>query len=269
MTWWEQLGRTFAETVFSGPLLAAAPVALLAGFISFASPCVLPLVPGYLGYVGGMVGADAGGAGRTPAARGSTQATRRARMRLVLGVLGFIAGFTAVFTATTMALAGIGVALVRWQDELLRGLGVVVIVMGLAFIGALPFLQRERRLHFSPRAGVWGAPLLGVVFGIGWAPCIGPTLAAVQSLAIGGADPIRALVLVLLYCLGLGLPFVLVALGLRSSERMMAFLRRHRLAMMRIGGGLLVLLGLAMVTGLWSQLASWLQGYVADFEVLV
>nr|WP_218958800.1 cytochrome c biogenesis CcdA family protein [Ruania alkalisoli] len=260
-------------------MLAAAPVALLAGFISFASPCVLPLVPGYLGYVGGMVGADAGGAagggasvsvgtGRAGRGRGATF-TRRARTRLVLGVLGFIAGFTAVFTATTMALAGIGVALIRWQDELLRGLGVVVIVMGLAFLGTLPFLQRERRLHFSPRAGVWGAPLLGVVFGIGWAPCIGPTLAAVQSLAIGGADPARALVLVLLYCLGLGLPFVLVALGLRSSERMMAFLRRHRLAMMRIGGGLLVLLGLAMVTGLWSQLASWLQGYVADFEVLV
>ncbi|UFU02501.1 cytochrome c biogenesis protein CcdA [Ruania suaedae] len=264
MTWWEQLGATFAETVFSGPLLAAAPVALLAGFISFASPCVLPLVPGYLGYVGGMVGVEQGG---SPAA--GAPVSRRARTRLVIGVLGFVAGFTAVFAATTMALAGVGLALVRWQDELLRGLGVLVVLMGLAFLGAVPFLQRERRLHLSPRAGVWGAPLLGVVFGIGWAPCIGPTLAAVQTLAIGGADPGRALVLVLVYCLGLGLPFVLVALGLRSSERMVAWLRRHRLAVMRIGGGLLILLGLAMVTGLWSELAAWLQGWVADFEVLV
>src|SRR5699024_2974408 len=169
--------QDLAEVIFSGSLLAAAPIALVAGFISFASPCVLPLVPGYLGYLGGMVGAD-------PAGKGSGS-----RARLVLGVLGFVAGFTAVFTIATMALTSIGLTLFRWQDVITRVLGVVVILMGVAFLGAMPFLQRERRLRVSPRAGVWGAPLLGIVFGFGWAPCIGPTLAAVQSLAIGGADP--------------------------------------------------------------------------------
>ncbi|WP_435531453.1 cytochrome c biogenesis CcdA family protein [Ruania halotolerans] len=261
------LGAVFAETVFSGSLLAAAPVALIAGFISFASPCVLPLVPGYLGYVGGMVGADA--SGTRSGGGGTATVSTRARRRLVLGVLAFVAGFTAVFTATTMALAGVGLALVQWQEEITRVLGVVVILMGLAFLGAVPFLQRERRIQLSPRAGVWGAPLLGVVFGLGWIPCIGPTLAAVQTLAIDGANPGRALVLVLLYCLGLGLPFVLVALGLRSSQRMLSVLRRHRLLIKRIGGGLLVLIGLALVTGLWGQFVGGIQGLIADFEVLV
>ena len=250
-------GTSLAEVIFSGSLLAAAPVALLAGFISFASPCVLPLVPGYLGYVGGMVGAD-------PAGKGSGS-----RARLVLGVLGFVAGFTLVFTLATMALTSIGITLFRWQDVITRVLGVLVLLLGLAFLGAMPFLQRERRLHISPRAGMWGAPLLGIVFGLGWAPCIGPTLAAVQSLAVGGADPMRALVLVLLYCLGLGLPFVLVAMGLKSSTRMVAFLRRHRLVIMRGGGVLLILLGLALVTGLWTRWAGWLQGLIDGFTTVV
>ncbi|WP_022917156.1 cytochrome c biogenesis CcdA family protein [Ruania albidiflava] len=248
---------SLAEVVFSGSLLAAAPVALLAGFVSFASPCVLPLVPGYLGYVGGMVGAD-------PAGKGSGS-----RARLVLGVLGFVAGFALVFTLVTMALTTIGITLFRWQDVITRVLGVLVILLGLAFLGAMPFLQRERRIHISPRAGVWGAPLLGIVFGLGWAPCIGPTLAAVQSLAVGGGDPVRALVLVLLYCAGLGVPFVLVAMGLKSSARMVAFLRRHRLAVMRAGGGLLLLLGLALVSGLWSRWAGWLQGLIDGFTPVV
>ncbi|SED57510.1 cytochrome c biogenesis CcdA family protein [Ruania alba] len=267
MNWLNDLGATFAETVFSGSMLAAAPVALIAGFISFASPCVLPLVPGYVGYVGGMVGADT--AGTRSGGGGTATVAAPARRRLVLGVLAFVAGFTAVFTATTMALAGVGLALVQWQEEITRVLGVVVILMGLAFLGAVPFLQQERRIQLSPRAGVWGAPLLGVVFGLGWIPCIGPTLAAVQTLAINGADPARALALVLLYCVGLGLPFVLVALGLRSSQRMLTVLRRHRLLIKRIGGSLLVLIGLALVTGLWGQLVGSLQGLIADFEVLV
>lgn len=250
-------GQELAEVIFSGSLLAAAPIALVAGFISFASPCVLPLVPGYLGYVGGMVGAD-------PAGKGSGS-----RARLVLGVLGFVAGFTAVFTIATMALTSIGLTLFRWQDVITRVLGVLVILMGVAFLGAMPFLQRERRLRVSPRAGVWGAPLLGIVFGFGWAPCIGPTLAAVQSLAIGGADPTRALILVLLYCAGLGLPFVLVALGVKTSRRLVAFLRRHRLLVMRTGGALLILLGLALVTGLWTRWAGWLQGLIDGFSTVI
>ncbi|MBZ2198050.1 cytochrome c biogenesis CcdA family protein [Occultella gossypii] len=264
MTWLEQLSRTFAETVFSGSMVAAVPIALLAGFVSFASPCVLPLVPGYLGFVGGMVGADAGGS-----ARGGSKASNGSRARLVLGILGFVAGFTLVFALMTLALTSVGMYLFRWQDVITRVLGVLVLLMGLAFLGAVPFLQRERRFHMSPKAGVWGAPLLGIVFGLGWAPCIGPTLGAVQALAIDGGDLGRAMTLVIAYCLGLGLPFVLVALGLKSSAAMMAFLRRHRLLIMRLGGGLLVLLGLALITGVWSWLANWLQGFIDGFVTVI
>jgi cytochrome c-type biogenesis protein len=258
MTWLTALGETFANTVFSGPLLLALPIALLAGFVSFASPCVLPLVPGYLGYVGGMVGSE-------PTSEGAT-AVRRSRGRLVAGVALFVLGFTVVFVAIS-AIFSFGIAMVRWQDVILRVLGVFVAVLGLAFMGFLPFLQRTARLTWRPRAGLWGAPLLGATFGLGWTPCIGPTLAAV--LALGGSAPARSMTLTVAYCLGLGVPFLLVALGLRSSTRMLGFLRRHRLAIMRIGGGLLVLLGLAMVTGLWGRLMSAMQLLVAGSPTVI
>lgn len=260
MGWLEQVGESFAQAIYSGPMLAALPIALLAGFISFASPCVLPLVPGYLGYISAMSGADAGGKGE--GARGS-------RLRLVTGVGLFILGFTAVFVLLTVALSTAGLFLVRWQDLITRLLGVLVVVLGLAFIGRIPFLQRQRRLQVNPKAGVFGAPVLGVVFGLGWTPCIGPTLAAVLALAHEAAAPGRALVLVLAYCLGLGVPFIMVAMGLKSSERMMGFLRRHRVVIMRIGGVMLVLIGLALVTGLWGAFTQWMQGYIADFETII
>ncbi|HLS14675.1 MAG TPA: cytochrome c biogenesis protein CcdA [Beutenbergiaceae bacterium] len=260
MGWLEQLGADFAQTIYSGPVLAALPVALLAGLVSFASPCVLPLVPGYVGYVSGMSGADAPGKGET--GRGS-------KMRLLFGVGLFILGFTTVFVALTMALSTAGLWLVRWQDLITRLLGVLVVVLGLAFIGRIPFLQRQFRLPVSPRAGVLGAPVLGVVFGLGWTPCMGPTLAAVLALAHDVADPGRALVLVVAYCLGLGVPFVMVGLGLKSSEKMMGFLRRHRVVFMRTGGIMLVLIGLALVTGLWGALTQWMQGYIATFETII
>ena len=260
MGWLEQLGANFAETIYSGALLVALPVALLAGLISFASPCVLPLVPGYVGYVSGMSGADA------PA--GSEKAGG-ARLRLLVGVGLFITGFTVVFVALTMALSTAGLFLVRWQDLITRLLGVLVVVLGLAFIGRIPFLQRQRRLQINPKAGVWGAPVLGVVFGLGWTPCMGPTLAAVLALAHDAADPSRALVLVIAYCLGLGVPFLMVALGLRSSQRMMGFLRRHRLIILRLGGAMLVLIGLALVTGVWGMFTQWMQGHIASFETVI
>jgi cytochrome c-type biogenesis protein len=251
VTWLSDLGEAFASTAFSGPMLAAVPVAIIAGFVSFASPCVLPLVPGYLGYVGGMVG---------------TEGSRASRSRLVAGVALFVAGFSLVFVLIS-AVFSVGVALVRWEDVLIRVLGVVVIVLGLAFMGFVPALQRTKRLAIRPRAGLWGAPLLGITFGLGWTPCIGPTLAAV--LALGADAPGRSVTLTLAYCLGLGIPFLLVALGLRSSSRMLAFLRRHRLAIMRIGGGLLVLIGLAMVTGLWGRLMAELQLLVASSSTVL
>ncbi|MCK9792720.1 cytochrome c biogenesis protein CcdA [Isoptericola sp. 4D.3] len=259
------MGDAFAATAWSGSMLLALPVALIAGLVSFASPCVLPLVPGYVGYVSGMAAASAGtGAnGRT----GVPQAP--ARRRVVAGVGLFVLGFTAVFVALMGAAGALGSYLVQWEDTIMRVLGVVVILMGLAFLGAVPFLQRERRMHLSPRAGLWGAPLLGVVFGLGWTPCIGPTLAAVQALSLDEASAARGIVLGVAYCVGLGVPFLLVALGLQSSQRMLGFLRRHRLGIQRAGGALLVLVGLALVTGLWTEWTSQLQGWISGFGTVV
>ena len=255
----EELGTSFAETIYSGPVLAALPVALLAGLVSFASPCVLPLVPGYVGYVSGMAGADAQ----------TGKGARASRWRLLIGVLGFIAGFTLVFVAMTVAVSAAGLWLVRWQDLITRLLGVLVIIMGLVFIGKIPFMQRQRKLPISPKAGVAGAPVLGIVFGLGWAPCMGPTLVAVMALAHDAAAPGRALALVIAYCLGLGVPFIIVALGLKSSKRFMEFLRRHRVGIMRFGGIMLVLIGLALVTGLWTMFTQWLGGFIVNFETVI
>ncbi len=186
------IGDTFATTVWSGSMLLAVPVAVIAGLVSFASPCVLPLVPGYVGYVSGMAAATTGDGGKVSG--GTTTATRVAapsRGRVLAGVGLFVAGFTLVFVALMFAAGAIGVHLVRWEDVITRVLGVVVILMGFAFLGALPFLQRERRLHVSPQAGLWGAPLLGIVFGLGWTPCLGPTLVAVQALSLAGVGGAR------------------------------------------------------------------------------
>jgi cytochrome c-type biogenesis protein len=252
---WEQIADTFERTVVDGSMLAALPVAAIAGLVSFASPCVLPLLPGYVGYLGGMAGADGG--------RGGGQG------RLLTGVLLFVGGFTAVFVLLGVVFSLAGLALQEYMDVVLRVLGVLVIVMGVAFMGGVPYLQRERRVHLTPRQGMWGAPLLGVVFGLGWAPCIGPTLAAVLSLSFGGADPARGAVLALAYCLGLGVPFVVLAMAFARSARTLGFLRRHRRGIQVFGGALLVLLGLALVTGLWGVVANQLQGLVANFETVV
>ncbi len=272
------VGDTFATTVFSGSMLLAIPVAVLAGLVSFASPCVLPLVPGYVGYVSGMAAANAGSGrtARTSRAGGGTTTARPqvavaapSRGRVLAGVGLFVAGFTLVFVALMFAAGAVGVHLVRWEDVITRVLGVVVILMGFAFLGAVPFLQRERRLHLSPQAGLWGAPLLGIVFGLGWTPCLGPTLVAVQALSLSEASAGRGAVLGVAYCVGLGVPFLLIALGLQSSQRMLGFLRRHRLAVMRVGGALLVLIGLALVTGLWGTLTGALQGWIGGFVTVV
>ncbi len=257
---WDAVAETFRAAVLSGPMLAAVPVALLAGVVSFASPCVLPLVPGYVGYLGGMTG-EVAGTDRT--------ATRGGTGRLLAGVTLFIAGFSAVFVLLGVVFGWAGLALAPWMDVITRVLGVVVIALGLAFMGVMPFLQQERRLHLRPRAGLWGAPLLGIVFGLGWAPCIGPTLSAVLLLSLDGASPVRGGVLALAYCLGLGVPFLLIALAYARSTRAVGFLRRHRVGIMRLGGALLVLVGLALVSGLWGVVTAWVQGLVAGFVTVV
>ncbi|SDS85143.1 cytochrome c-type biogenesis protein [Paraoerskovia marina] len=251
------MGGDFATAAFSGSLLLAVPVSLLAGLVSFASPCVLPLVPGYVGYVGGMAAATAG------------EKERPGRGRVVGGVALFVAGFALVFVTLTVLAGVIGAQILAVEDTVMRVLGVVVIAMGLVFLGAFPALQRERRIHVAPRAGLWGAPVLGVVFGLGWAPCIGPTLAAVLALSLDSGSAGRGAILGVAYSIGLGLPFLAIALGLESSERMVGFLRRHRLAIMRIGGGLLVALGVLLVTGVWSAWMSQISVWIGGFEPVI
>lgn len=257
---------SFATTVFSGSMLLAVPVAVIAGFVSFASPCVLPLVPGYVGYVSGWAAANAGApGGGAPGVRASGPH----RSRVVAGVGLFVAGFTLVFVVLGGFVGALGTHVRQSEDVLLRVLGVVVILMGLAFLGFLSFFQRETRVHVTPRAGLWGAPLLGIVFGLGWTPCLGPTLVAVYALALDQATVGRGAALSVAYCLGLGIPFLLVAFGLQSSRRMLDFLRRHRLAFLRVGGGMLVVIGLAMVTGVWQSWTSSFGAWVNGFGVLV
>ena len=241
------------EVIFSGSLIAAIPLAVLAGLIAFASPCVLPLVPAYLGYVGGMSAMPG-------------EQDRRERRRLVLGVLLFVAGFAAVFVLFSVSFASLGALLRTWLPQVTQMAGVIVIAMGFVFIGQVSFMQNRLSLPVRAATGVSGAPLLGVIFGFGWAPCVGPTLVAVNTLALSVGDIPRAVVLALAYSLGLGVPFVLIALGLQFAATTMSFLRRHVRAINISGGVFLMLIGLAMVLGLWtawmSQLQVWISGSV-------
>jgi cytochrome c-type biogenesis protein len=265
------VGETFSRLVTDGPLLVAAGVAALVGLISFASPCVLPLVPGYLSYVTGLVGTGARATAAVPAGGGGTATAvrtetdeRSPRARMLAGALLFVLGFTLVFVAFGAAFGGLGRLLLEWSDDLDRVFGVVTIVMGLAFLGWLPFLQRTARLSARPVAGLAGAPLLGIVFGLGWTPCLGPTLAAVNSLAYAEATAGRGAFLGVAYCLGLGIPFVLVALGARWAMGATSFLRRHARTVTRIGGAVLVVVGILLVTGLWTDLMQWLRSWLAS-----
>ena len=245
----------------SGPLLAAVAVAVLAGAVSFASPCVVPLVPGYLAYLAGLVGADA-----PPATVDEARAPRAGRWRVAGAAALFVAGFTAVFGAILVGVVWLADALVRNELVLQRVGGIVMIAMGLAFVGLLPFLQRERRVHWVPRAGLWGAPLLGAVFGLGWVPCVGPTLAGVVAVAAGtGGGSLRGVVLTLAYCAGLGLPFVLIALGASRAVRALGWLRQHTRGIQVGGGVLLVAVGVLLVSGLWGGLLARLQVSVTGF----
>ncbi|MFA5605699.1 cytochrome c biogenesis CcdA family protein [Leucobacter sp. W1153] len=249
-----------SDLVFDGALWAGVLIAALAGFVSFASPCVLPLVPGYFGYLGSAV------APVEPSfapARGTTAQRRR----LLLGVLLFIAGFSIVFVTVTVLGGVFGQVFLAYADIATRILGVVVIVMGLAFVGVFRKMQRTVRPRFRSRLGLAGAPLLGLALGIGWTPCIGPTLAAIISVSWNLGDPVRAGLLGVAYSLGLGIPFLLLALGLGWATRSMSFLRQHIRTVNIAGGVVLVLLGLLMVSGLWTRLMSSLQGVMANVQL--
>ena len=244
----------FAATVTDGPLLVAAGVAALVGLIGFLSPCVLPLVPGYLSYVAGLSG----------------DAAKPSQRRMIAGALLFVLGFTAIFVAQGALFGELGNSIRAHPLLIERILGAVTIVMGVAFLGAIPALQREWRLHRVPRPGLLGAPLLGVVFGLAWAPCLTPTLGAVNSLAYTQGTAGRGAFLQVFYCLGLGIPFVLVALGFGWVATALAFVRRHRRAISRVGGVLLIVIGVLLVTGEWNHWMNELRaqfGSAAGFDV--
>jgi cytochrome c-type biogenesis protein len=240
--------NSLAETAAAGPILAALGLSVLAGLVSFASPCVVPLVPGYLSYLTAVAGVD------------DAEAPSR-RWRVAGSAALFVAGFTAVFLLGTVAVLGMTSALIVNQVVLQRIGGVITILMGLVFIGFVPALQRQVR--FAPRrlAGVLGAPLLGAVFALGWTPCLGPTLTGVIAVASAtdGASVSRGVTLVLAYCLGLGIPFVLLALGSGWAVDAFGWLRRHTRAIQIFGGLLLIAVGVALVTGLWNEFVSWVR----------
>ena len=234
----------------SGGLLLGAPVALAAGALSFASPCVLPLVPGYLGFVGGV-----------------DRTGERARSRVVLGAALFVLGFSLVFVLTFVVFGAAGYFLIRWQDLITRIAGVLVVLLGIVFIGGLGPLQRRLAPEWRPRAGLVGAPLLGAVFAVGWTPCLGPMLGVIQTLALSTGSVGTAAALAVCYSVGLGLPFVLLAIGFGWATGAVAVLRRHVRGINLAGGALLVVVGLLMITGVWGlaigALQSSLGGYVS------
>ncbi|MEU7142522.1 cytochrome c biogenesis CcdA family protein [Nocardia sp. NPDC046473] len=264
------VGDSFQQTAATGPLLLALGACLLAGLVSFASPCVVPLVPGYLSYLAGLVGAEAppasvaqatGGEPSSVAVESARQAARAGKMR-VAGAAGlFVAGFTVVFVLATATVFGV-IQTLNVNRELLQRIGgVVTILMGLVFIGLIPALQRDTRMEPRRLTSIAGAPLLGGVFALGWTPCLGPTLSGVMAVAAGtdGTTAARGVALIIAYCLGLGLPFVILAFGSASALRGVGWLRRNSRTIQIIGGLLLVAVGAALVTGVWDQFVGWVR----------
>src|SRR6478735_4455791 len=262
------------DTIISGPYLLAALLAVAAGAVSFASPCVVPLVPGYLAYLTSLVGAEAavavpaGGAGAGTGERVSLAV----RGKAVTATALFVLGFTVVFLAQSVAVIGFSRALLVNSETLMRVGGAVTIVMGLAMLGLIRPLQTERRLHVRPSGTILGAPLLGAVFALGWTVCLGPTLVGVLSLANAtdwGGSAWRGLSLVLFYCAGLGIPFIAMAFGFGWAAGALAVLRRHSRTIQIVGAVALIVLGVLMVTGLWGTFIAWLQGRFAGIETLL
>ena len=270
------------QIIFDGSMLLAIGIAIAAGLVSFLLPCVLPLVPGYLGFLSGMAPAGqpaavapapgGDGAGQPGSAAVGTRARVKpvrdpGRGRLLLGVTLFIAGFTVVFVTIFVLGGTVGMFFIAYSDIITRIMGVVVIGLGLVFLGAFGFAQRTLRPELRGNAGLIGAPLLGLAMGIGWAPCIGPTMGSILALSINTGDVGRAAVLGVAYSLGLGIPFILIAFGFGWAAKSLTFLRRHIRAINIIGGSLLVVLGVLMVTGVWNEIMSRLAAVVGSVEL--
>ncbi|MFE5397300.1 cytochrome c biogenesis CcdA family protein [Streptomyces sp. NPDC056568] len=240
-------------TVLSGALLVALPIALLGGLVSFFSPCVLPLVPGYLSYVTGVTGTD-------------LEEARRGRM--VVGASLFVLGFTAVFVSSGALFGYFGETLQDNRGVLNKVLGVFMILMGVFFMGLMPWLtQREFRFHRKPVSGLIGAPVLGALFGIGWTPCIGPTLSSVLILSSQQGTAGRGAILTVAYCLGLGVPFVLAAVAFRKALGAFGWIKRHYVWVMRVGGVMMIATGLLLLTGVWDSIVQDMQTWSNGFTV--
>ncbi|MEX0426219.1 cytochrome c biogenesis CcdA family protein [Nocardioides sp. DS6] len=238
-----------ADTASSGSLLLAIPIALVAGLLSFVSPCTLPMLPGYLSYATGLSGADVvSGSGR--------------RSRMLAGSVLFVLGFSVVFVLLGVAAGGVGYWLLDYQSTVDRVLGIVCIVMGIAFLGLIPALQRDVRFHKIPAVGLAAAPLLGFLFGLGWTPCSGPTLGAISTLAFNQGTAARGGLLLAVYSLGLGIPFVVVAVAWRKAMGALRWLRSHQRAITRVGGVLMIVVGLALVTGWWEYAVQGAQNWM-------
>jgi cytochrome c-type biogenesis protein len=284
---------SITQLVTSGPLLLALPVAAAAGAVTFLSPCCLPLVPGYLSFVTGMAGAGGPSSAAGASASGASAAGASAsgasasgvavaapplaataavppRGRVVAGTALFVLGFSVVFMAYGAALGGLGHLLTGHARVLTQVLGGLTILLGLLFAGAFDrftFAGRIARPAARPKAGLAGAPLLGVMFGLGWTPCIGPTLTAVLALSASTGTVARGAVLAFVYALGLGVPFLLVSFGFQVAMRAFAFFRRHARLVTRIGGAMLICVGMLEVTGAWSTFMAWLQvHWVSTYE---
>lgn len=281
------MGETFRQVAESGPLLLAIGAAALAGLVSFLSPCVLPLMPGYLSYVTGLAGADLEGRARAEqppvgaaappggdgavavAAPVTARPVAAVKGRVLAGTLLFIAGFTVVFTATAILFASFGRVFFDHERTLEIVIGALVVLLGLSYLGVVPGMQREFRIHRLPAAGLLGAPVLGAVFALSWLPCTGPTLGAVLGMATAAGKTDRAVVLAVAYCLGLGLPFVAFGLGFHRLLGVFRAVRRNSRWVTRVGGALLILIGLALVTGGWQNFVIWLQTTVGVGEVSI
>jgi cytochrome c-type biogenesis protein len=238
----------FQQTALSGSLALAVPVALVAGLVSFFSPCVIPLLPGYLSYATGLSGADLAN---------GVAGTRRGRM--FLGSVLFVLGFATVFVIIGTLTGAVGAWLIEWERQLAIVLGLLAILLGLAFGGWLPFLNREWRIHKVPAVGLAAAPLLGFLFGLGWIPCTGPTLAVISTLALQEGTAGRGALLLGIYALGLGIPFVIAALAYEKALSAIGWVRRHQVWVMRAGGAMLIAVGVLLLTGWWAEAVTWLQ----------
>ncbi|WP_425308141.1 cytochrome c biogenesis protein CcdA [Ammonicoccus fulvus] len=249
------IGSWAAQSV-SGGLALALPVALLAGLVSFFSPCVVPLLPGYLSYATGLSAVEVI-EGRGP------------RGRMLAGTLLFVLGFAFVFVASGVAAGTLGRALLEYARPITIVLGILTIILGLIFAGILKLGQRDMRLHRVPKVGVAAAPLLGLLFGLGWTPCIGPTLTVVLSLAMTEGSALRGGILAFVYAMGLGIPFVIAGLAFTRMNRAVNFVRRHQQTMMRIGGGLMVLVGILLITGGWDFLMAEARQWASSFVTVM